>query len=198
MNNWNLSLTTPTSAAIMTLAQAKEHLRVDHDDEDDYIQTLIPVAASMVEAHTLRAMITQAWTISAAKWDGSDIYLPRSPLNKVTSIKYYTSAGVDTTFAASNYYTDVDQQPGVIALKDSASIPTDIESDNRPNNWRILFDAGYGADASAVPAAMIHAAKIALHGLFEQREAVNVGNIVNRLPYSFEYILHPYRLRICA
>lgn len=55
-------LTAPAIEPI-TLADAKLHLRVDFDDDDDIITALIIVARQAVEEFVGRALITQTWQV---------------------------------------------------------------------------------------------------------------------------------------
>lgn len=79
------------------MADAKTHLRVDTNDEDEYISTLITAAREQVEDTTRRAIMTQTWDYFLDEWPDEDfITLPLGKLASVTSVKYKDSDGVET------------------------------------------------------------------------------------------------------
>ena len=45
----------------VTLAAIKVYLRIEHEDEDDLLQSLITAARSGIEAFTGRALVRQKW-----------------------------------------------------------------------------------------------------------------------------------------
>jgi uncharacterized phiE125 gp8 family phage protein len=70
------------------------------------------------------------------------IELPRPPLASVTSVKTYSSAGVETTLTATTQYLpDVDSTPGRIVLPYSGSWPNG--ADYPINPIKIRYIAGY-------------------------------------------------------
>ena len=60
----------------MTLAQAKQHLRVEIPDDDCYIADLVTEAREYVEKTSGRSLLTQSW---AATWDRFPRYLWAGP-----------------------------------------------------------------------------------------------------------------------
>lgn len=69
-------LVTPPASKPVTLADAKDHLRVDHDDEDAVIAALLDAAVSHLDGWTGvlgRAIMPQTWRVSAP---AGDVVLP--------------------------------------------------------------------------------------------------------------------------
>lgn len=61
-------IVTPPASKPVTLADAKEHLRVDHDDEDAVIAALLDTAVAHLDGWTGvlgRAIMPQTWRVSA-------------------------------------------------------------------------------------------------------------------------------------
>jgi len=56
------------AAEPVTLAEAKQFLRVEHDDDDDIIAALIAGSRIHVETQTRRALITQSWRLTRDVW----------------------------------------------------------------------------------------------------------------------------------
>src|SRR5688572_18738216 len=52
----------------ITLAEAKQFIRVEHDDDDDIIAALIAGSRIHVETQTRRALITQSWRLTRDVW----------------------------------------------------------------------------------------------------------------------------------
>ncbi len=97
----------PPLAEPVTLAQAKLHLRVDIDDDDDLIDALITSAREMCEDYTERAFAASTWELCLDCWPSGPIYLPRSPALKVLSITYIDTAGTVQTLDATLYTVDL-------------------------------------------------------------------------------------------
>jgi uncharacterized phiE125 gp8 family phage protein len=52
----------------LSLNEAKAFIRVEHEDDDDVIASLIIAARVHVEAQTQRALISQTWRIVRNHW----------------------------------------------------------------------------------------------------------------------------------
>ena len=77
-------LITPPAAEPVTLSETKAWLRVDTNDEDSTIATLISAGRVLVEQATRRALVTQSWRIILDAWpnagaDGSRTLLSLRP-----------------------------------------------------------------------------------------------------------------------
>lgn len=90
-----LDLITPATIPVVSTADAKTYLRVDHTDEDDLIDDLVAAATRQLEERTRRAFISQTWQVRAASLTQTNEYgrpgveLPRPPLIGVTAVKYW-------------------------------------------------------------------------------------------------------------
>ena len=54
----------PTGTNIVSLADMKEFLRVDHSDEDTTISEIITSAAIAVQDYTGRVFVSTTWTLN--------------------------------------------------------------------------------------------------------------------------------------
>lgn len=182
----------------VSLSEAQAWLRVDSQDDATELTTLITTARQIVEDFTGRALLTQTWRLVASEWPEGRfagvenvVQLPRSPLASVTSVKYYPeNGGAQATFASTNYHVVTALTPGAIVLADGASWP-DLAV--RPDAVEVNFTAGE-ASAATVPAGLRHAVLLVLAHLYELRSPVNVGNIVNELPFSLRHLLESHRV----
>jgi uncharacterized phiE125 gp8 family phage protein len=168
----------------VTLAEARQHLRVTTTAEDALILALIYAAVEHAETFTSRALITQTWELSIDTFSGSAIELPKPKLQSVTSVKYIDLDGATQTVPAADYQVDALTEPGRIKLVPTASWPSVKE---QLNAVTIRFVAGYGL-AAAVPF-QIKAAILLLVQYHEQRDAMA------KILEAAERLLWPYRMR---
>lgn len=161
----NLTRTVDAAAELMTTAEAKTHLRVDTTTDDAYIDTLVKAARLAAEERTSRATTNQTWVLKLDAFPaGDEIRLPRPPLSSVTSLDYVDGDGANQTWATSNYTVVTGEQPGAIKLAYNVNWPT---TRAQVEAVTITYVAGYGAGASAVPAAFTHAAKLIVEDLYD-------------------------------
>lgn len=171
------------------------HLRVDHDDDDPLIEALIAAARQHVENVTWRALVTQTLELTLDAWPSGDrIELPRPPLQSVTSVKYIDSAGVEATFAASNYHVVTRGEPGRIVLAYGASWPS--VTLRTAGAITVRYVAGYGL-ATAVPEMLKQAILLLVGHWYENREAtvIAAGTVATELPLAVASILEQYKVR---
>ena len=188
----HITLVTPPATEPITLDEAKEHLRVDVTDEDDYIEGLIRAARQYAETtFTHRAFIEQELRLTLNRWP-VDRYLelPRPPLISVTSITYTDEDGTADTLTAGTDYL-VDTAANRLVLRNGVYWPTVTLQESGAIS--IVYLAGYGDRASDVPEEIRHALKILVGHWYENREPVVIGSIVGNIPMSAEALLWPHR-----
>jgi len=186
-------LVTAPAIEPVTLNEAKEHLRVLHDDEDVYIESLITAARQMVESGESwsldRSLITTTWRVIL---DGFPhcIELPRPPLIAVSSITYLDTTNTSQTLSNTLYTVDTHNEPGRIAPAYNSIWPETLP---HLNAVTITYTAGFGATAASVPMAVRQAILIAVADLYEVgRETNIVGTIVNQVP-TIRNLLNGYK-----
>ena len=190
--SYHWKLTTDAETEPITTAQAKAHLNIDHSDDDTYIGLKIAEARKKVESDTGRAFINQTWTLYAdtfGEFENGIIYLPRSPLASVTTIKYYNSSNVQTTWSDAEYQADTGHEPGRVVTMSGYSYPTTYD---RLSAVEIAYVVGYGADADNIglcPGEMFSALYLQLGNLYENRESVVTGTIATPLPASYDELV---------
>ncbi len=168
----------------VTLAEAKEQMRVLHEYEDDYITGLITAARIEAEKTNGRSFITQEWRVNLDSFpcsSTSSILIPNPPLQTIDSVTYYDSSGTQQTWAASNYIVDSDSEPARLTPAYGVTWPT---AQSRPNAVSIAFTAGFGDAAEDVPEEKRLAIKILTALFYENREPIVTGTIVSEIPYS--------------
>lgn len=117
-------LAVPPMAEPVSLAEAKAYLRVDTADDDGLIATLIIAAREYCEGFQNRAYITQTWQLWLDSWpEGSEIRIPRPPLQAVNSVKYYGADNTEYVLSPADYIVDNKSEPGRIVLAYGKSWP---------------------------------------------------------------------------
>lgn len=171
----------------VTLAEAKEHLRVDFAADDAYIAGLIAAAREQVELVSRRALVTQTLELRLHCWpDGYSLALPRSPVQSVTSITYTDYTGAAGTMTASDYLLYTQTDPAIVVLKPNKSWPS---ASLMPGpSICVRYVAGYGA-ATAVPMRYRQACLLLIAHWYEQREPGLVGTIYTALPNAVDALL---------
>jgi len=184
----------PTTLPV-TLQEAKDHLRVDVTDDDGLITAQINAATSWVEEYTGRQLITATYLLTLdcfPFWDTTSITLPRPPAISVTSITYTKTDETEGTVTGTDYVLDNSDDLGRhrVFLKDAFSWPSDTRNHAAV---RVLYKAGYGAAASAVPEVFKSAIKLMVGDMYENRERTVVGTITSQLP-TLESLLRNRRV----
>jgi uncharacterized phiE125 gp8 family phage protein len=196
-----IRLITPPAAEPITLTEAKAHLRVDHTDDDVLISALIQASRVYCEQFTGRAFITQTWEEVIDIFPVNEIMIPLPPLQSVTSIKYDDGGGVEQTLGLTEYEVDAVSQPGWV-VPVTSGWPSSVWEGI--NSVRIRFVAGYAPGtnspidlAANVPQSLKAAILLHVGQLYDQREDIVVGTIVNKVPTGgIEHLLRQYRVAL--
>lgn len=186
-------LTTPPALSPVSLAEAKAHLRVDSNDEDTLIQTLIDAATAHFDgwSGTLgRCLINQVWTVGLDGWPASGcVRLPFPGVSAVT-VKYWDASNAEQSVSGEDVSIYADERGAVVRFSDGFSYPALY--DDMANPVQIAATAGYGAGSSDVPASIRAAILLVVGHLYQNREAVTTGAAM-QLPLGVQALVAPYR-----
>lgn len=194
-------LVTPPSVEPISLAEAKAHARVEVPNDDGYLSSLVTVSREHLENETRRAFNTQTWDLTldydwprTRLWNYSKprIVLPRPPVQSVTSVSYIDTAGASQVLA-SDQYKLARGNTGEWFIEPAYNV-TWPSVRQELATITIRFVAGYGSTANDVPKPLRQAMLLLVGHWYEQREAVNVGNIVNEFPFAVANLVFPYRV----
>lgn len=186
-------VTEPTTEPL-TLQEAKDHLRLEHNLDDVYVQALIRAAREYVEKVTWRALMNQTWLATACGFPTrcDFIELPKGNLVSVEAVTYLDGAGVQQTLSPTLYELDQDSVPGRLWLMYGASWPTTLD---RWNAVRVRYVAGYGTTTDKVPQPVRQAMLLLVSQMYEHRVPEITGTIVAKVNFAVEALLAMYRLR---
>lgn len=192
-----LELTSAPANKAIEYSDLKGHLRLTTDDDQSYIEdNLLPAMIDYAEKYTGRALVTQTWKLyldafPSPQKDGRKlIYIPKPPLQSITSIKYYDVDDTLLTLAASEYNVDTIDEPGVVELKSGNVWPG---TKNKINAIEITFVAGYGAAKASVPGGIKTAMLMLGAHFYLNRTPVMTGigaqQVVAEVPISTDALL---------
>lgn len=184
-----LTLVTGPTVEPVGLDEAKDHLRLDGENEDRRLRGYLKAARVWAEHFTRRALISQTWDLKVDTF-GELLYVPLPPLQSVTSISYVDDNGDSQTVTSTIYTVDTDSDPGRIFLAYDQSWPSHRSI---PNAVTARIVVGYGAVADNVPEDIRTAILLRISRLYEFREPVITGTIVSDTESDLS-MLRPYQL----
>jgi uncharacterized phiE125 gp8 family phage protein len=177
----------------VSLEEAKLHLRLDGDDEDTLVEALIDAATQYLDGWSGilgRCLISQQWSVSTGCWPGRRLRLPFPGLRDV-AVTYRDAAGASQSLGSGLFQTFDDARGTVVEFLSGFSAPT-LQSE-RADAVTISFTAGYGDSRADVPAPIRAAILLLVGHWYQNRETVNVGNIVAELPFTVRSLIEPFR-----
>lgn len=196
MGSWQI-ISEPASEPITT-AQAKEQLRVDWSDEDDYIDTLITASRKFCEQYTNRVFITQTWRQNEDSFT-NPIPLRVNPVISLTSLKYYDTNDTQQTLTDSSTNFQKDFNSDVASIYSGTTNAFPSISAVVINPIEIITVCGYGG-ASDVPEDIKNAIKIMVSFFYEHRDLVNVpvASMATQIPIpqAVYSLLSNYRVNV--
>jgi uncharacterized phiE125 gp8 family phage protein len=204
-----LQLVAPSSEEPVSLWEAKLHLRVDFDEDDTLIASLITAARQAAETLTGRQFVTARWKMVLDSFPGPSlmgvpagqsfslpghaVLLPKCPVQSVIAINYMDMGGALQTMPASSYTADAACEPARVTPVFGQIWPPTLP---QIGSVGVIFDAGYGA-ASDVPAGIKSWIKLRVGSLYSHREemATLSRGRIDPLPFV-DGLLDGYRVSV--
>lgn len=171
----------PTSA-ILSLDEAKGHLRVDHDSEDGQISDLIDAVDAYFDgwAGVLgRCIRPQTWIFRTQILE--DTRLPFPDVQSAV-VRYLDAAQVEQTLSPANYRLHNDDMGGLMELVSGAVQPSVFDRIDA-----VRIEAVYGM--AGVPAAIKQAALLYVGYLYQNREGGG------EKPGAVDMLIAPFRMQ---
>ena len=190
-------LITPPAILPVTLVEAKLHLRVDHNDEDTLIESLIRAATEHLDGWTGilgRCLVEQLWRQDHDRF-ARQMIIPLGPVIAVQSVTWRDPAGQLSTVPSSSYDLRTDEAGNaVVRFNADFASPTNLHESRA---IAITFKAGYetspGSPAtSTVPDPLKVAILLLVGHWYQNREAVSAAGMTS-LPFAVEALIAPYR-----
>lgn len=182
--------TVDPQAEPVTLSEVKAHLRVDHDDEDELIGSLIAVARRQVEADTGLALLAQSWRLTLDDWPEDDVALiPLHPVVSVTGVTLFGPDGAGAILDPSAYELDRFSRPARLGFRQPGAAL------KRFNGIEIDIAAGFGGTGSDVPDTLKRAILVLVGHFFEFRAEYGAVDQPVSIPTGYERLVAPWRSR---
>jgi len=186
-----ITQTVPPDKEPLTLEQVKGFLRIDHDEEDSFLERLIASARQQAEMITRNQFITATFRYDFDAFPCGSIELPRPPLQSISLIQYVDSEGQLQTVSASDYQVITQGKepgvPGSVLPAYGKSWPTPRY---QPDAVRITFLAGWGLESDEIPQPIIDWMLIRIATLYENRQLYEPGQIAT--VEFVDMLLRPY------
>lgn len=188
-----VSVVTGPTGLLISLDEARDHLHLDHEDDDLWLMGAIQAVTARAEALLGRALQTQTLEAAWDAWPGRMVVLPMPPLVSVTSVKYYDEAGTEATVASADYLVDARSTPGRVLLKANKSWPAVTLQE--ANGVVVRYVAGYDSP-NAAPADIKQALLLWLGELYEYRENAVAAGSLTAIPNAAEKLLLKHRMEL--
>ena len=189
-------LVSPPQAEPVSRVEAKNHARIDLDDDDALIDSYIKAARTEVENRTGRALVTQGWRIVRDGVPrGGVIRLTPAPVARVDAVTIYNGDGVASIVDPAEYTADTHSAPGRLKLGAGhlQLAAGRFWGSRAMNGIEIDITCGYG-DPDDVPAPLKHAILMLVAYWYEQREAADMGTVVGPVMHGVASLTAPYRM----
>lgn len=189
-----LRVVTPPAGGLVSLDQAKAHLRVDVDDDDDLIEALLLSASAMVEAETQRRFLTQtvAWVLDgwpdgplpiAGAGDSSDL--------AIGAVRYADDTGATQVLDPGLYWDRPVGDTRQLVRRWGVEWPSLGDAAER-----VVVTIEVTGELTSAPAPATAACKLLLSHLYQNRDAVvgvEARDSSTPLPMGVEYLCSPLR-----
>ncbi len=169
-----LKLITAPASEPLTVAEAKQFLRIEHTADDALITQAIRAVREAAEQYVRCALLPQTWEYTVANPYRCEVRLPFGPAQSIASITATDSAGAVSTLAASSYSLSVDGSMVIFVTTPSAE------------KIAIRYSASIAADASTLPALIKQGMLHHIAAMLEQRDggvAMPMQSIACYMPY---------------
>ncbi|WP_420408894.1 head-tail connector protein [Hoeflea sp.] len=181
--------TDPPLAEPVTLAELKAHMRIDANDEDALLQSLIRVARAHLEAVTGTALMPRGLRLVLDDWpEGPVIDLLRTPVQSIDAIHVYDIDGAPQELSTTGAVLDGTARPARLAVGDKLRPGQPI------NGIEIEFTAGF-ATANEIPPELVRAILLHAAHLYEFRGAVSADMQPAAIPAGYERLIAPWTRR---
>ena len=179
----------------LTLADVKMHLRVDSNDEDPLLQSLIMTARLHIEVALGLALVAQTWSCFFDRWPPAQntaaeaLVLPLSPVKSVDAIRVYADDGTYAALPVAGFAIDLAGSRTRVVRRFDTQVPA---PGRRLNGIEIAITAGFGATPADVPAPIRQALLLLVAHWYEHRDPGEIGSVEARVPAAVSTLLAPY------
>lgn len=174
----------------VTLSEAKQTLRLEHDSEDGLLAGLIRAAREEIEAACGLALIDQDWRLTLDRLPRSGrVLLRRHPVREVRSVTVYARDGGASLVDPGSYRLDGGGRPARLHF------PGPLAPGIAVNGMEVDFAAGFGEAATDVPDLLRRAMLVLIAHWYEFRASYGAADQPVSFPPGYERLIAPWRMR---
>lgn len=182
---------TPSTGQTVTTNEAKKQAQVTASGDDTHIDLLIAAAEQLVERDTGHQLLDATYDLFVDRFPVF-IRLPFPPLDSVTTVKYFDTAGVQQTLTSSEF--QLDDAGEVARIYPGIDDPWPSTQLGRINAVEVRFVTGYG-DAGDVPELLKHCVRELVSEAYWNRIPPNkVGAGTIPMPMHAKHILEEFKV----
>ena len=187
-----IKIVSPPPRAPVTLQEARDQLRIFHQEQDGMISRLIYMATEAAERFTQRAIITRTIEAYLPRFLPI-IYLRYPPLLSVEKIEYLDPQGVNQELDQSIYFVEDNAAPASIQLMPGEFWPGTAE---HPHAVTISYTAGYGDEPIDVPEDLRGAILAVVNALYDNPSSIDPRGNQNEMQDIYRAIFSPYTMHV--
>ncbi len=174
----SLELSTAPTVEPVDVEEMKDHLRIDHSDDDVLLGQYIRAARLFAETKLSRTLCTSTWKLRLDAFPCWEIEVPRPPLVSVTTLAYIDTGGTSQTLTENTHFVkDIYSEPGRITPAYNQVWPA---TRSIVNAVTLTYVAGYG-DPDDVPESIRYGIKLLVAEMYDKREPT-AANAVQLVP----------------
>lgn len=188
---------TTVPGTAMPVAQFKDHLRLgtgfaDDGVQDQVLETFLRAAMAAIEANTGKILLSREFTWTLTAWrDLASQALPVAPVTQITSLSVTDRLGGNELINTDRYVLEQD-------LHRPRLVSTGICLPAIPVGGQVVigFEAGFGADWSAIPADLSQAVMFLAATYYDNRSHAGTGASAmgqTQLPMAVTSLIQRYR-----
>jgi len=171
-----LKIIESSSEKLITLKDAKAHLRVTHNYEDSLIESLIEVCTQVVENQIKGIILNSKYSLTITDNLQSIIHFPTNSVYEIISVKKFDENDNETVLTNFTFSDEF------ISIKDSISGSKKLV---------IEFKTGY-QNVKDVPESLKMAVKLLLSDYYFNRGTIVIGRTPAIVPKTIDRLLEPY------
>jgi uncharacterized phiE125 gp8 family phage protein len=172
----------------LAIEDAKRHLRVSGNDDDQTILEIIEAAGEYVRVLTEATIVTTSYVLTVPSFPPKcEIELAYPPVRSC-SVRYYDEANTIQTFAS--VYLDSQSVQSIIRLMPGYSWPTVYD---RRDAVMIDYTAGLSSTTEGVPPNVKQALRLLVKHWYDNRDVTEAGPPSRAVAFSLESLLRQIR-----
>ena len=183
---------TSVATVALPVQEMKNHLRLgtgfaDDGTQDQLVESYLRAALAVIEGRIGKVLVACRfqWTLDGWRW-ASEQALPVSPVSGIVEMRLVDAVGGVTVVAATRYRLVQDtHRPRIAAV--GSTLPT-VPADGRVE---VVFDAGFGADWTAVPKDLLQAWMLLCADFYERRHDLDARSA--GLPFAVQALVERWR-----